>query len=72
MEKQKQPKTLIWFVKFIIASCAISFGLFLLVGIVALPFVGSEFLDWQMTEDGGSMMSIFTVLIAPLVYFKLK
>ena len=72
MEKLKQPKSLIWYVKLIIGSCAVAFGLFLLAGIVALPFVGFRFLQCQMTDDGGNAMSILTLLVSPFVYQRLK
>jgi hypothetical protein len=61
-----------WYVKWLIASYACSFGASLLLGIAALPFVGYKVFDLFFSAGGGFLMFVLMVVSAAVIYPRLK
>jgi len=56
-----------WHLKWLFASYAASFGLFLLVFLVSIPFVGGEFSSWWLGATGSYAMLAVALAISPIV-----
>ena len=58
--------------KIIIGSFALAFGVMLLVGVLALPFVGFSGLDIIMGQYTGIIWLVFTLALSPITAKYLK
>jgi hypothetical protein len=61
-----------WYLKWLIASYACSFGASLLLGIAALPFLGYKIFDLFFSAGGGILMFVLMVVAATVIYPRLK
>ena len=53
-------------IKIIFASFALAFALILLIGILALPFVGFEALELLMGNNTGIILVVLAVVVSPI------
>lgn len=61
-----------WYIKWVFASYAAAFGLFLLVALACLPFFGSSPLTLLVSPVGGFVVLVTAAVLSPLVYRYLK
>ena len=61
-----------WYVKFVFACYAASFGLSILAVVASLPFTGFALAQWWFTPAGGLAMFAVAVVVSPIIYRRLR
>jgi hypothetical protein len=62
----------IWYLKWIFACYAASFGLFMLIFLITIPFIGIAFADWWFKPSGSLAMLAASIAISPFIYRRLQ
>ncbi|WP_139350601.1 hypothetical protein [Rhodanobacter sp. B04] len=70
--QERKGRGLIWHLKWLLASYAASFGLFLIVLIASLPFYGYAFANWWFLPAGSVTQWVVAALVSPFVYGRLR
>ena len=65
-------RNLLWYAKWLFACYAITFALFLLVGIASLPIADDAFIKFWFGPIGGLAMLATAAVLSPIVYRRLK
>ena len=69
---RKSEKDMAWFGKWVFATFAASFGIYLLLGICLLPLYGHSVIH-SMTDPNGHLYLLgIALLISPVTFKKLK
>lgn len=68
----KSVKGIAWYLKWIFASYAAAFGLYLLASILLLPLVGYELLLSMTSPKGPIYLLGLMVVTGPLIFKRLK
>ncbi|RAP58135.1 hypothetical protein BTJ49_03885 [Oleiagrimonas sp. MCCC 1A03011] len=73
-DRMKEPlrRSGSWYLKWLLASYAASYALFLFMVVTSLPFCGYRFSNWWFTPIGGNVQLGVAMLVSPFVYKRLR
>ena len=61
-----------WWGKWLFATYAAAFGLYLVIGLLTLPVIGNSVLDSMFSERAPIYFSILMAVAGPFIYKRLK
>jgi hypothetical protein len=74
IDRSEAPRTrgALWYLKWLFASYAAAFALFMLGVVLSLPFAGFEFAEFWFGPYGGAAQVATALVLSPFIYRRLK
>jgi hypothetical protein len=62
----------LWYLEWVFACYAAAFGLFMLISVITIPFMGNAFVDWWFEQSGSLTMFAVAIAASPFIYRRLR